>query len=69
MKRKPYIIKEINKLQLKPNDTLVIHFDIEQFDLDDCNKMFNLIIKTLPEKINVMALLGNTKLEIIRTEE
>ena len=64
-KRKPYIIKEINKLQLKPNDILVLHFDIDNFDVSECSTIYAKIIEVLPKDVSVIGMVGNIQLEVV----
>ena len=55
---------ELNKIQVNPNEVLVVKIDIDKFDCDEANQIFKNIRKNFPINTNMIGIPVGIDLEM-----
>ncbi len=62
-------VAHLEKIQVKPDELVVVKFDTSKYDLEDCRQIYSEIIKELPTGAHVIGIPVGVELEQTTIEQ
>lgn len=62
-------VAHLEKIQVKPDELVVVKFDTNKYDIEDCRQIYSEIIEALPAGVHVMGIPVGVELERTTIEQ
>ena len=62
-------VAHLEKIQVKPDELMVVKFNVDRYDLEDCRKIYQQIIEKLPAGVHAIGIPVGIELERTTIED
>lgn len=62
-------VAHLEKIQVKPDELVVVKFNVDRYDLEDCRKIYQQIIEELPAGVHAIGIPVGIELERTTIED
>lgn len=62
-------VAHLEKIQVKPDELVVVKFDVNRYDIEDCREIYSEIIKELPAGAHAIGIPVGVELEVTTIRE
>ena len=62
-------VAHLEKIQVKPDELVVVKFDTDKYDIEDCQEIYQQIIKELPTGVHTIGIPVGIELERTTIED